>query len=59
MPILFSRRVKKAARRRMRIVMGMVTMVRANSGSFLSATTTTNWTMKPRKKKKSNFSRAM
>jgi hypothetical protein len=59
MPTRFSRRVKKAARRRMAIVTGIAAMVSANSSDFVSVTITTNWTVKPRKKKKSNFRSAM
>lgn len=43
----------------MAIVTGIEATVTANSGSLFLATTTTNWMMKPRKKKKSNLSRAM
>jgi hypothetical protein len=59
MPGLFSRRVKNAAARRMKMVIGIVAMVSANSGSSVLVTMTTNWTMKPRKKKKSNLRSAM
>jgi hypothetical protein len=51
--------MKKAAASRMKIVTGIVAIVRANSGSLVFVTITTNWTMKPRKKKKSNLRRAM
>ena len=57
-PPLLSRRVKYPARRRMTTVTGMAAMVRANSASVRCVTTTTNWTVNPKKKKKSNFKRA-
>jgi len=41
-PGLFSLRVKYAAANRMPMVMGIVAMVKANSGSVFWATTTTN-----------------
>lgn len=59
MPILFSRRVQKDAMNRMRIVTGIAAIVRPNSASANPVTMTKNWTVKPRKKKKSNFRRAM
>jgi hypothetical protein len=42
MPKVFSRRVKKAAKRRMMMVMGIATRVRANSTSVFPVTITTN-----------------
>jgi len=59
MPSLISRRVKKAARSRMAMVMGMAAAVRPNSEFLIFVTMTRNWTVKPRKKKKSNLSSAM
>ena len=58
-PNLFSRQVKKAAKSSRAIVIGMAAMVNPNSTLFLSVATTKNWMVNPRKKKKSNFSRAM
>lgn len=58
-PIELSRLTKIAAQTRMRIVTGMAAVVRPNSTSVLFVTMTRNWTVKPRKKKKSNFSRAI
>lgn len=58
-PAVFSRRVQNAAITRMRIVTGIAANVRANSTVAFSVTITTNWTVNPRKKKKSNFSKAM
>lgn len=40
-------------------MMGSAAMVRAVSETVLRSTMTRNWTAKPRKKKKSNLSRAM
>lgn len=59
MPAVLSRRVQNAAITKIRIVTGMAARVRANSTVLVSVTITTNWTVNPRKKKKSNFSRAM
>ena len=59
MPDKLSFRVKYPAMIRMTIVTGIAAIVRANSTSLTSTTTTTNWTVNPRKKKKSNLSRAM
>ena len=59
MPDKLSFRVKYPAKIRMRIVTGIAAMVRPNSISLASTTTTTNWTVNPRKKKKSNLRRAM
>jgi hypothetical protein len=42
MPKVFSRRVKKAAKRRMMMVIGIATRVRANSTSVFPVTITTN-----------------
>lgn len=58
-PNLFSRRVQKAAMKRIRTVTGMAAIVRPNSAPANPVTMTRNWTVKPRKKKKSNFSRAI
>lgn len=58
-PNKLSRRTKNAAARRIKIVTGTAAMVRANSLSFLIVTMTRNWTVNPRKKKKSNLRRAM
>src|SRR3569833_355571 len=59
MPAFISRRVKRAARSRMTMVMGMAALVRPSSASPVPVTMTRNWTVKPRKKKKSNLRRAM
>jgi hypothetical protein len=59
MPSVFSRRVKNAAKIKIRMVTGIAAIVNANSTSVFPVTMTTNWTVKPRKKKKSNFNRAM
>ena len=59
MPEKLSFRVKNPAMIRMRIVTGIAAIVKANSISLTSTTTTTNWTVNPRKKKKSNLSRAI
>lgn len=59
MPNRFSRRVENAAPNRMRTVIGTAAIVRANSEGAVFPTITKNWTVKPRKKKKSNFRRAM
>ena len=58
-PNTFSRRVQNAAITRMRIVIGMAAIVRPSSASVLPVTITRNCTVNPRKKKKSNFRRAM
>lgn len=59
-PNVDSRRVNQAAARRIAIVTGIAAMVRANSMSDVcSRTTTTNCTVNPRKKKKSNLRRAI
>jgi hypothetical protein len=59
MPNVFSRRVKIAAKIRIMMVTGIAARVSENSTSVLPVTITTNWTVNPRKKKKSNFKRAM
>ena len=59
MPNLSSRRVQKAAMKRMSTVTGMAAMVRPNSAPARPVTITRNCTVNPRKKKKSNFRRAM
>lgn len=59
MPDKLSFRVKYPAMTRMSIVTGIAAIVKANSTSLTFTTTTTNWTVNPRKKKKSNFRRAM
>jgi hypothetical protein len=59
MPTVLSLRVKKAAKRRIIMVTGIAASVSANSVSVCPVTMTTNWTVNPRKKKKSNFRRAM
>lgn len=58
-PALFSRRVQKAAIKRMMIVTGIAATVTHFSASEMLLTMTTNCTVKPRKKKKSNFNKAM
>jgi hypothetical protein len=58
-PNLSSRRVQKAAMKRIRTVTGMAAIVRPNSAPANPVTTTRNCTVKPRKKKKSNFNRAI
>lgn len=58
-PTVLSRRTKTAAHTRIKIVTGIAANVRANSESCLPVTMTMNWTVKPRKKKKSNLSNAM
>lgn len=58
-PEKLSFRVKYPAIMRMRIVTGIAAIVKANSTSFTPTTTTTNWTVNPRKKKKSNLRSAM
>jgi len=59
MPNLLSFRVKYPARSSTTIVTGIATIVKANSMSVFCTTMTTNWMVKPRKKKKSNFRRAI
>jgi hypothetical protein len=59
LPKRFSCRVNCAAARRIRIVTGMAAMVKPNSRFWMLLTMTRNWIVKPRKKKKSNFRRAM
>lgn len=59
MPNVFSRRVKTAAKNKIKIVTGIAARVKPNSTSVFPVTITTNWTVKPRKKKKSNFNKAM
>ena len=59
MPALFSRMVKNHAMSRMMIVTGIAARVKENSISFFFTTMTTNWMVKPRKKKKSNLRRAI
>jgi len=58
-PNLSSRRVQNAARKRIRTVTGIAAIVRANSPFANPVTITRNCTVKPRKKKKSNFRRAI
>lgn len=60
MPVVVSRRTNHAPQIKMIIVTGMAATVSANSASiFVEETRTKNWTVKPRKKKKSNFNSAM
>ena len=59
MPPLLSFRVQYPANTKIAIVIGIAAMVRPNSGSFVCTRMTTNCIVTPRKKKKSNFSRAM
>jgi hypothetical protein len=61
MPGLFSLLAMKPAANRMRIVMGIAAMVKPNSAFWWASfsTMTINCTVKPRKKKKSNLSKAM
>lgn len=60
MPVMVSRRTNQAPQTRMIMVTGMAATVSANSTSMLvEETKTRNWTVKPRKKKKSNFKRAI
>lgn len=59
MPTVLSRRTKIAAHIRIKMVTGIAASVRANSISCLPVTMTTNCTVNPRKKKKSNLSKAM
>ena len=59
MPNVFSRRVKTAAKNKIKMVTGIAARVRPNSTSVFPVTITTNWTVNPRKKKKSNFNKAM
>lgn len=59
MPALHSRRADHAANIRMAIVTGMAAAVNPCSSFDLPPTTTKNWIVKPTKKKKSNFSRAI
>lgn len=54
-----SRLTKYAAANKMRTVMGIAAIVAAISPSVVFDTMTRNCTEKPRKKKKSNFSRAI
>jgi len=58
-PAVFSLRVQNAARTRIAMVTGMTAIVSPNSTSRVCKTMTTNCTVNPRKKKKSNFRRAM
>lgn len=58
-PGLFSRRVQNAAMNRMKMVTGMAAMVKPNSKSCTPVTMTRNWTVNPKKKKKSNFNKAI
>ena len=58
-PNRFSRLVDQAAEKRMRIVIGTAAIVRDISAVSVPVTMTKNWTVNPRKKKKSNFRRAM
>lgn len=50
---------EKAAKKRMPMVMGNAAIVSPNSTLGVLDTMTRNWIVKPRKKKKSNFRRAM
>ena len=59
MPGLLSLLVKYAASIRMTMVTGIAPIVRPNSGSLVLMTMTRNWIVNPRKKKKSNLSKAM
>ena len=59
MPNRFSLRVQKAAISKMTMVIGIAAIVSPNSGSLVFRRMTTNWIVKPRKKKKSNLSRVM
>jgi hypothetical protein len=54
-PTELSRRTNIAAQTRIKIVTGIAARVRENSMSALSVTITTNCTVNPRKKKKSNL----
>ena len=57
---MFSRRTNSAAHAKMMMVTGIAMMVRMNSAlNVEDDTMTRNWTVNPRKKKKSNFNRAM
>lgn len=58
-PNTFSLLVQKAAIKRITMVMGIAAIVKPNSLSVRLITTTRNWIVKPRKKKKSNLRRAM
>lgn len=58
-PAVVSRRTNQAPHRRMIMVTGMAVTVSANSAVPPAETRTKNWTVKPRKKKKSNFNSAM
>lgn len=58
-PHKLSLRVKIPAMMRITIVTGIAAIVRANSTSLVFTTITTNWIVKPRKKKKSNLRSAM
>jgi len=58
-PIVVSRRTNQAPQSRMIMVTGMAATVSANSAVPPAETRTRNCTVKPRKKKKSNFNRAM
>lgn len=58
-PNVFSLRVQKAAMIRMKIVTGMAAIVRPCSALARPVTMTRNWTVNPRKKKKSNLSKVM
>lgn len=58
-PTLFSCLAQYAARKSKTIVTGIAAIVSRNSKSVVSLTTTKNWTVKARKKKKSNLINAM
>ena len=59
MPVTDSRRTQKAAAKSKKKVMTKAAAVRAISTLEVRSTTTRNWTVKARKKKKSNLSSAM
>jgi hypothetical protein len=59
MPATDSRRTHQAARKRRTKVMARAAAVRPCSNALVLSTTTRNWMVKARKKKKSNFSRAI
>jgi hypothetical protein len=58
-PATDSRRTQNAARNRRMNVMPRAVAVRPSSTWLVFSTTTRNWTVKARKKKKSNLRRAM
>jgi hypothetical protein len=59
MPATDSRRTQKAAAKSRKKVMTRAMAVRVSSTVVVFLTTTRNWTVKARKKKKSNLSSAM